>query len=54
MRRLAVPLQAIVWLLFLPVMCGLFVWHRPWPPFLRATAVLAIAAWNVFLFFPRF
>jgi hypothetical protein len=45
--------QAVIWLLFLPIMLGLWIWERAWASTIRLVLLLAIAAWNVFLFFPR-
>jgi hypothetical protein len=36
-----------------PIMAGLWVWQRPWAVAIRLMVLLAIAVWNVFLFFPR-
>jgi hypothetical protein len=52
-RRPAILIQAVVWLLFLPIMAGLWIWQRPWAAAIRLMLLLAIAVWNVFLFFPR-
>jgi hypothetical protein len=52
-RRPAILIQAVVWLLFLPIMAGLWIWQRPWTAAIRLMLLLAIAVWNVFLFFPR-
>ena len=53
MRRLALVLQAVAWLLFLPIMLGLWIWARPWPVPMRVVLVLALGAWTVFFLFPR-
>jgi hypothetical protein len=52
-RRLPLVAQVVVWLLFLPIMLGLWIWQRAWAPPIRLILLLAIAAWNLFLFFPR-
>ena len=52
-RRPAILIQAVVWLLFLPIMAGLWIWQRPWAAAIRLMLLLAIAVGNVFLFFPR-
>lgn len=52
-RRRPLVVQALIWLLFLPIMLGLWIWERAWPSSIRLVLLLAIAAWNVFLFFPR-
>ena len=45
--------QAVAWLLFLPVMVGLWVWETSWPLVLRLVFVVGIAAWNLLVFRPR-
>ena len=52
-RRRALVLQAVAWLLFLPLMMGLWIWARPWPVPMRMVLVLALGAWTVFFLFPR-
>lgn len=45
--------QLIVWILFLPVMIGLWVWETSWPLVVRLVLVLGIAGWNLLMFLPR-
>jgi hypothetical protein len=45
--------RAIVWLLFLPVMAGLWVWETSWPLVVRVVTIVAIAGWNLLVFLPR-
>jgi hypothetical protein len=52
-RRRSTVLQALGWLLFLPLAAGLFVWQRRWHVGPRLALVLAIAAINLFMFLPR-
>jgi hypothetical protein len=52
-RQRNVGVQALGWLLFLPLVAALFVWERRWQASLRLALVLAIAAVNLFMFFPR-
>jgi hypothetical protein len=52
-RDLPVIVQALVWLLFLPVMVGLWIWESGWPIVVRLTLVVAIAGWNLLIFLPR-
>jgi hypothetical protein len=52
-RRRNVVVQALGWLLFLPLAAALFVWERRWQARLRLALVLAIAALNLLMFFPR-
>jgi hypothetical protein len=46
-------LQAIVWLLFLPVVAGLWVWETSWPLIWRLVIVGGLGFANVVAFFPR-
>jgi hypothetical protein len=52
-RGLPVIVQGIVWLLFLPVMIGLWIWETTWPLILRLLVVVGIAGWNLLVFLPR-
>lgn len=52
-RRLPLLVQLLLWLLFLPVMLGLWIWQTSWPLWLRLLLVVGLAWWNVFVFFPR-
>jgi hypothetical protein len=52
-RQRNVAVQSLGWLLFLPLVAALFVWERRWQVAVRFVAVLAIAALNLFMFFPR-
>jgi ABC-type amino acid transport system permease subunit len=52
-RGLPLIVQAMVWLLFLPVMIGLWVWETTWPLVVRLVLVLGIAGWNLMVFLPR-
>ncbi len=45
--------QAVVWLLLLPVMAGLWVWSTDWPLVVRIALVVGLAGWNLLVFFPR-
>ena len=47
------PAQAIAWLLFLPVMVGLWIWQTDWPLLVRVALIVALAAWNLLVFMPR-
>jgi hypothetical protein len=42
-----------VWVLFLPVMAGLWIWETTWPVLLRLLLVGGLAAWNLLVFLPR-
>jgi hypothetical protein len=52
-RRLPLVIQGIAWLLFLPIMVGLWIWERTWAWPIRLVLVLALGTWNIFLFLPR-
>jgi hypothetical protein len=45
--------QAAAWLLFLPLMGGLWVWTTDWSLVVRVALVVAIAGWNLIVFLPR-
>ena len=51
--QLPLPVQALVWLLFLPVMAGLWVWGTDWPDVVRFVVIAGIAGWNLLVFVPR-
>jgi len=47
-------LQGVVWLLFLPVVLGLWIWESAWPLIVRLVLVTGIGFWNIYLFFPGY
>jgi hypothetical protein len=51
----ALPLVArlLVWLLFLPVMAGIWAWRRAWPRVARVAVLGGLAGWNLLVFLPR-
>ena len=51
-RRLPLVIQGVVWLLFLPLMIGLWIWERTWSLPIRLVLVIALGGWNVYMFFP--
>lgn len=51
-RALPLPAQAVVWLLLLPVMIGLWIWETSWPVALRLVLVVALGAWTVWFLLP--
>jgi hypothetical protein len=53
LRQVSLIVQALIWLLFLPITLGLWIWQRAWAAPIRLVLLAAVAAWNVFLFFPR-
>jgi hypothetical protein len=52
-RRRSVAVQALGWLLFLPLAAALFIWERRWHVGVRLVLVVGIALVNLFMFFPR-
>jgi hypothetical protein len=52
-RALPLIVQIVVWVLFLPVMVGLWVWETTWPLVLRLIVVAGIAGWNLLIFLPK-
>jgi hypothetical protein len=50
---LPLPVQAIAWLLFLPLVAGLWIWSTDWPQVVRVVLVLGIGGWNLLVFLPR-
>ena len=52
-RQRPLVVQALIWLLFLPIMLGLWIWTRAWAPPIRLLLLLSIAVWNLLLFFPH-
>jgi hypothetical protein len=52
-RGLPLIVQAVVWLLFLPVTVGLWIWESAWPLAVRLVLVAGIAGWNLWMFFPK-
>jgi hypothetical protein len=52
-RELPLIIQVFVWVLFLPVMVGLWIWETTWPLVVRLILVLGVAGWNLLVFLPR-
>ena len=52
-RSLPLVVQAVVWVLFLPVMAGLWIWETSWPLVVRLVLVVGLAGWNLLMFLPR-
>ena len=53
-RGLPLVAQLVVWVLFLPVMVGFWIWEASgWPVAVRLVLVVGVAAWNLFMFLPR-
>jgi len=52
-RDLPLIVQIGVWVLFLPVMIGLWVWETSWPLIVRLVLVVGVAGWNLIMFLPK-
>jgi hypothetical protein len=52
-QALPILIQVVVWLLFLPVVAGLWIWETTWPLLARIVLIVGIAGWNLLIFFPR-
>ena len=52
-RQRHLVVQALGWLLFLPLTAALFIWERRWQVAVRRVLVLALAAFNLSMLFPR-
>jgi len=52
-RQLPLILQALVWVLFLPVLVGLWIYETTWPIVLRLVAIVGLAGWSLLIFLPK-
>jgi hypothetical protein len=52
-RGLPLIVQAVAWLLFLPVVAALWIWETSWPLVLRLVLVVGLAGWSLMMFLPR-
>jgi hypothetical protein len=52
-QSLPLIVQIVVWILFLPVMAGMWIWETTWPLVLRLTLVIGVAGWNLLIFLPK-
>ncbi len=50
---LPLAVQLLTWVLFLPVMGGLWAWTTDWPLMVRVLLVVGLAGWNLVMFIPR-
>ncbi|OGO59253.1 MAG: hypothetical protein A2V85_09825 [Chloroflexi bacterium RBG_16_72_14] len=53
LRSLPLLVQAIAWLLLLPVIAGAWIWRTSWPRITRLTLIGGLAGWNLLVFLPR-
>jgi hypothetical protein len=49
-RGWPLAVEAVVWLLFLPVMAGMWVWESAWPLLVRLTLVAGLTGWTLLVF----
>jgi hypothetical protein len=52
-RSLPLIVQIVAWLLFLPVMAGLWIWETTWPLVVRVVLIVSLAGWSLLAFLPR-
>lgn len=52
-RELPLIVKIVVWVLFLPVMVGLWIWETSWPLVVRLVLVAGVAGWNLLVFLPK-
>ena len=52
LRALPLVVQALAWLLLLPVLAGIAAWRTDWPRIARLALVGGLAAWNLLMFLP--
>jgi hypothetical protein len=52
-RELPLIVQIVVWILFLPVMIGLWIWETSWPLVVRLVLLIGVAGWNLLVFLPK-
>lgn len=45
--------QGLAWLLFLPVLAGLWIWRRQWPSIARLVLIAGLAGWNLLVMLPQ-
>lgn len=52
-RRAPLIVQAVSWVLFLPVLASVWIYRTSWPAAARLTLVGGLASWNLLMFLPR-
>jgi hypothetical protein len=52
-RQLPLVIQGVVWLLFLPLMMGLWIWERTWSLPIRLILIIGLGVANIFMFVAR-
>lgn len=51
-RRAPFIAQVVAWVLFLPVLAGVWIYRTSWPAAARLPLVGALAGWNLLMFLP--
>jgi hypothetical protein len=46
-RELPLVAEIVIWVLFLPIMVGVWVWQSDWPALVRLLGFAAIVAWTL-------
>ena len=46
-RALPFVAEVIIWLLFLPIMVGIWIWESSWPAFVQLLAFAGIVGWTL-------
>jgi hypothetical protein len=52
-RHLPLVVQALAWLLFLPVLAGLWIWRSRSSLAWRVALIAGLAGWNLLIFLPQ-
>ena len=50
---LPLVIELVVWVLFLPVIVGMWIWETTWPVAVRLVLILALAGWNLLVLLPQ-
>ena len=53
LRGFPIAVQAVVWLLVLPVALGLWIWESSWPIWIRLILVVGLAIATIYTFYPK-
>jgi hypothetical protein len=53
LRGLPIAIQALVWLVILPVTAGLWIWETSWPLWIRLILVAGLAVATIYTFYPK-
>ena len=53
LRSLPFVVQAVIWVLFLPVTVALWIWESGWPFIVRIVLVAGLGGWNLWILLPK-